>query len=99
MTSTAGVIKNGIFNFEGGCYAKVIRLSEEAEPQIYATTQAASAPLLENVVMNDEETREMRSRQPLVDREHARLAIPIEFIDGHSCESGIRRPPEKRVLP
>ena len=30
----------GIFNFEGGCYAKVINLSAEAEPQIYATTQA-----------------------------------------------------------
>src|SRR5690606_11334151 len=31
--------ENGIFNFEGGCYAKTIRLSAEAEPEIYATTQ------------------------------------------------------------
>ena len=31
--------ENGIFNFEGGCYAKTIRLSQEAEPEIYATTQ------------------------------------------------------------
>ncbi len=42
----------GVFNFEGGCYAKVIRLSAEAEPQIYATTRAFGT-VLENVVMNE----------------------------------------------
>jgi phosphoenolpyruvate carboxykinase (ATP) len=41
----------GIFNFEGGCYAKVIRLSAEAEPQIYATTRTFGT-VLENVVMD-----------------------------------------------
>ncbi len=41
-----------VFNFEGGCYAKVIRLSAEAEPEIYATTKMAGT-VLENVVMND----------------------------------------------
>ena len=45
----------GVFNFEGGCYAKVIKLSPEAEPQIYATTRRFGT-LLENVVM-DPETR------------------------------------------
>ena len=42
----------GIFNVEGGCYAKVIRLSAEAEPQIYATTRAFGT-VLENVVLDE----------------------------------------------
>ncbi|WP_375289377.1 phosphoenolpyruvate carboxykinase [Qipengyuania sp.] len=41
-----------VFNFEGGCYAKMIRLSPEAEPEIYATTKMAGT-VLENVVMNE----------------------------------------------
>src|ERR671915_1942066 len=48
----------GIFNFEGGCYAKVINLSAEAEPQIYATTRRFGT-LLENVVL-DSETRALK---------------------------------------
>ena len=43
---------HGIFNVEGGCYAKVIRLSADAEPQIYATTRAFGT-VLENVVMDE----------------------------------------------
>lgn len=42
---------NGVFNFEGGCYAKVIRLSAEAEPEIYQTTRRFGT-ILENVVVN-----------------------------------------------
>jgi len=42
---------NGVFNFEGGCYAKVIRLSREAEPEIYACTRRFGT-ILENVSMN-----------------------------------------------
>ena len=43
---------DGVFNFEGGCYAKVIRLSEEAEPQIYGTTRAWGT-ILENVIVDE----------------------------------------------
>src|SRR5205807_2545910 len=49
--------KNGVFNFEGGCYAKVIRLNPAAEPEIYATTRMFGT-VLENVVM-DTTTREL----------------------------------------
>eukprot|EP00658_Telonema_sp_P-2_P027395 TRINITY_DN21157_c0_g2_i1.p1 TRINITY_DN21157_c0_g2~~TRINITY_DN21157_c0_g2_i1.p1 ORF type:complete len:162 (+),score=26.58 TRINITY_DN21157_c0_g2_i1:1-486(+) len=49
---------DSVFNFEGGCYAKLIRLSPEAEPEIYATTKRFGT-IVENVVM-DEETRTLR---------------------------------------
>jgi len=68
----------GVFNFEGGCYAKTIRLSAEAEPQIYATTRRFGT-VLENVVV-DPETRALNLDD---DRftENTRAAYPIEFID------------------
>jgi phosphoenolpyruvate carboxykinase (ATP) len=68
----------GVFNFEGGCYAKTIRLSEEAEPQIFATTRRFGT-VLENVVV-DEHTRELNLDD---DRytENTRAAYPISFID------------------
>ena len=67
----------GVFNFEGGCYAKTIRLSPEAEPQIYATTRRFGT-VLENVVV-DEVTRELDLN---ADRftENTRAAYPISFI-------------------
>ncbi len=46
---------DGVFNFEGGCYAKMIRLSAEAEPQIYATTKRFGT-VLENVVLREART-------------------------------------------
>ncbi len=72
--------ENGIFNFEGGCYAKTIRLSAEAEPEIYATTQRFGT-VLENVVLND-------LREPDFDdsslTENTRCAYPLNFIPNAS---------------
>ncbi|MEQ1868881.1 MAG: phosphoenolpyruvate carboxykinase [Vicinamibacterales bacterium] len=67
----------GVFNFEGGCYAKTIRLSAEAEPQIFATTRRFGT-VLENVVI-DPDTRILNLDD---DRytENTRAAYPISFI-------------------
>jgi phosphoenolpyruvate carboxykinase (ATP) len=69
---------HGVFNFEGGCYAKTIRLSAEAEPQIYATTRRFGT-VLENVAI-DPETRvlDLDDDRPT---ENTRAAYPISFID------------------
>jgi phosphoenolpyruvate carboxykinase (ATP) len=69
---------HGVFNFEGGCYAKTIRLSAEAEPQIYATTRRFGT-VLENVVV-DPATRELNLDD---DRytENTRAAYPISFVE------------------
>src|SRR3954447_6578205 len=68
---------HGVFNFEGGCYAKTIRLSADAEPQIYGTTRRFGT-VLENVVV-DTETRRLNLDD---DRytENTRAAYPIDFI-------------------
>jgi phosphoenolpyruvate carboxykinase (ATP) len=68
----------GVFNFEGGCYAKTIRLSRDAEPQIHATTRRFGT-VLENVVV-DPATRQLDLND---DRftENTRAAYPISFID------------------
>jgi phosphoenolpyruvate carboxykinase (ATP) len=73
-----GWSERGVFNFEGGCYAKTIRLSAEAEPQIYATTRRFGT-VLENVAI-DPVTRELNLDD---DRytENTRAAYPISFID------------------
>ena len=68
----------GIFNFEGGCYAKVIKLSAEAEPQIYETTRRFGT-LLENVVM-DPETRVLDLDDASL-TENTRGSYPLHFID------------------
>jgi len=69
---------NGVFNFEGGCYAKVIQLSQSAEPQIYATTHRFGT-ILENVVF-DPVTRLIDLDDPTI-TENTRASYPLEFID------------------
>src|SRR5947207_2184263 len=68
----------GVFNFEGGCYAKTIHLSVEAEPQIYSTTRRFGT-VLENVIV-DPETRALNLDDDRL-TENTRAAYPIEFID------------------
>jgi phosphoenolpyruvate carboxykinase (ATP) len=70
-----------IFNFEGGCYAKMIRLSEDAEPEIFATTKRFGT-VLENVVMNPD-TRELDFNDASL-AENSRGSYPIEFIPNAS---------------
>ena len=74
--------ETGVFNFEGGCYAKMIRLSPEAEPEIYATTKRFGT-VLENVVM-DEATRELDLDDASL-AENSRGAYPIDFIPNASA--------------
>ncbi|EKE68233.1 phosphoenolpyruvate carboxykinase [Oceanibaculum indicum] len=74
---------NGVFNFEGGCYAKVIRLSREAEPEIYATTERFGT-ILENVVF-DPETRHLDLNDASL-TENTRASYPIEFIPNMSLD-------------
>ncbi len=68
---------NGVFNFEGGCYAKVIRLSAEAEPEIYSTLSKFGT-VLENVVI-DPDTRELNLESEEI-TENTRAAYPIHYI-------------------
>ena len=70
---------HGVFNFEGGNYAKVIRLSMEGEPLIYAASRRFGA-ILENVVMDDD-TRDIDFDDDSI-TENTRSSYPISFIPG-----------------
>jgi len=83
-----------IFNFEGGCYAKMINLSAEGEPEIYATTKMFGT-ILENVTM-DEATRELDFTDDSK-TENTRGAYPIEFIPNTS-EKNLGPPPSNVIF-
>jgi phosphoenolpyruvate carboxykinase (ATP) len=74
---------HGVFNFEGGCYAKVIRLSAEGEPEIYATTKMFGT-ILENVVV-DPVTRRFDLDDASI-TENTRASYPISFIPNVSAD-------------
>jgi phosphoenolpyruvate carboxykinase (ATP) len=83
-----------VFNFEGGCYAKMIRLSAEAEPEIFATTKRFGT-VLENVVM-DPVTRELDLDDATL-AENSRGAYPIDFIP-NSSEANMGPLPKNIVM-
>src|SRR4051794_15035788 len=84
----------GVFNFEGGCYAKTIRLSPDAEPQIYATTRRFGT-VLENVAI-DPETRRLNLDDDRA-TENTRAAYPIDFI-ANAIPSGQGGQPKNIVM-
>ena len=72
-----GWSSEGTFNFEGGCYAKVINLSPEGEPDIYRTTQMFGT-ILENVVL-DATTRKVKFEDQSI-TENTRASYPLSYI-------------------
>lgn len=84
----------GVFNFEGGCYAKVINLSEEAEPEIYETTRTFGT-ILENVVM-DPVTRALDLNDGSL-TENTRASYPISSIPNTS-ETGFGPLPKNVIM-
>ncbi|MDO8519132.1 MAG: phosphoenolpyruvate carboxykinase [Deltaproteobacteria bacterium] len=101
----------GVFNFEGGCYAKVIRLSKKAEPEIYACTERFGT-VLENVVMDPMTRRLDLDSEKLT--ENTRASYPLDFIPnaildgcgGHAsniimltCDAFGVLPPVSRLTP
>jgi len=84
--------ENGIFNFEGGCYAKVINLSKEAEPQIYVAANSFGA-VLENVVFDKNGIVNFNDGSKT---ENTRAGYPLNFID--NAVDGETFPHPKNIL-
>jgi phosphoenolpyruvate carboxykinase (ATP) len=84
----------GIFNFEGGCYAKVIKLSPSAEPEIWETTRRFGT-VLENVILD------RHSRMADLDdgslTENTRACYPLDFMP-HASETGMAAHPDTVIM-
>ncbi|HEV7318262.1 MAG TPA: phosphoenolpyruvate carboxykinase [Ensifer sp.] len=80
--------EDGVFNFEGGCYAKAIRLSEAAEPEIYATTRRFGT-VMENVVLDERRVPDFNDGSLT---ENTRCAYPLDFIPNASATGTAPQP-------
>ena len=85
--------KNGVFNFEGGCYAKVIRLSKQEEPEIFSTTRQFGT-ILENVILDEQAIPDFNDVSLT---ENTRAAYPISYIPNTS-ETGTASHPENIIM-
>jgi len=85
----------GVFNFEGGCYAKVIRLSAEHEPQIYQATRAFGT-ILENVVW-DPATRRIDLNDDSI-TENTRASYPVSLLPNVIREGYVRSHPKNVIF-
>ena len=88
-----GWSESGIFNFEGGCYAKVIKLSKEAEPQIWDASHRFGA-VLENVIADEFGNLDLDDGRLT---ENTRSCYPIEFIP-NTVEGGVAAKPRNVVM-
>jgi phosphoenolpyruvate carboxykinase (ATP) len=88
-----GWSKTGVFNLEGGCYAKAINLTREGEPEIYAAAEKVGS-VLENVVMDDKGVVDYADGSAT---ENTRIAYPLDFIENR-VESGTGPVPKNVVL-
>ena len=78
-----GWTDDGIFNFEGGCYAKAIKLSPEGEPEIYATTRMFGT-VLENLVMDEARRVDF---DDISITENTRISYPLHYIHNYVPEA------------
>jgi phosphoenolpyruvate carboxykinase (ATP) len=78
-----GWTDEGIFNFEGGCYAKAIKLSPEGEPEIYATTRMFGT-VLENLVMDEARRVDF---DDISITENTRISYPLHYIHNYVPEA------------
>ena len=87
-----GWSKEGIFNLEGGCYAKTVKLSAEAEPEIFATTQRFGT-VLENVILDENRVPDFNDTSLT---ENTRCAYPLDFIPNASATG--KAPQPKNII-